>query len=779
MAGWNKILLASLHAGCAFGAFVSASAAHAQSGAAGFAEDTENATELSDIVVTARKKSETLRDVPASVAVLSGATLVEKNIARLTDIVTVAPTFTVSLAANQPLTYVRGFGSAGNPSFEQSVGKFADNVSFGRDFQARIPIYDLERTEVLKGPQVLLYGNSATAGAISLVTRKPGNELSGDLSASYEFENNETLIQGGITTPIEDGVSLRVAGFFQDLSRGWILNVGNDRHEPTFRNWGLRGTLKLEPASELSVMLKAEVDRVRDRGSTSQPITQALAPIRQMPDVTFDRRRNVNYNVAPFFTEEYAALDTEIYQADLVYDFGGAKLSSTTAYSVNHQGSASSNGSNKTTVIPAFDQRYRQFSQELRLSGSSGAIEYLAGAYFQRDSYDIYSFQPINLAAYNIPAPPFSRLSTASQTSSSYSLFGELTYRISPELSLSAGSRYSIVRKTTDQAANPTDFFGGIRFGTPLSAGTSRLNPALNPVYSQTLGGIPHTFNDIKTREEHFQPQVILQYRPSSRTMAYLKFVKGNKAGGVDVFYHGSVARGANVDDARFRPEEAISFEAGIKGKTADNRLEYGIGMFNTEFRNLQTGIFIGTAIFTTNAGKSRTRGIEADFNWAATDEVRISGTASYQDAKYLDYPGAACTVSATVAGTCSAATGGQDLGGHPTPFASKFLGSLAIEHRGSIGRVTTTAGISVVYRSRYNTSLNDDPLGDQNGYASLDAHFDLGLADGRFTASLFGRNLADTLYKEYGTATPLVPGSFLVFAGRGRQLGIRLAGNF
>lgn len=106
-------------------------------------------------------------------------------------------------------------------------------------------------------------------------------------------------------------------------------------------------------------------------------------------------------------------------------------------------------------------------------------------------------------------------------------------------------------------------------------------------------------------------------------------------------------------------------------------------------------------------------------------------------------------------------------------------MATLGVDHRSNIGAVTVNAGMSMVYRSKYNTSLNDDPLGDQNGFATLDAHVDFGLADGRLTASLFGRNLADTAYKEYSVATPLVPGSFLTFLSRARQLGVRLSATY
>lgn len=253
-----------------------------------------------EIVVTARKRSELARNVPVAVSAISGAALVEQNVSRLTDIVALVPNFSLSLAAAQPITFVRGFGTAGGASFEQAVGKFVDNVSYGRDYHARIPLFDIERFELLKGPQVLLYGNSATAGALNITTRKPGGSFAADASVAYEFVNNELVVQGGVTAPLADWASVRVAGFFQDLDKGWIYNEGIGEHQPTFHNYAVRPTLRLTPTPELDILLKVEVDRVRDRGNSGQSIRQASSPARTFPEVELDDRKNTNYGVAPF-----------------------------------------------------------------------------------------------------------------------------------------------------------------------------------------------------------------------------------------------------------------------------------------------------------------------------------------------------------------------------------------------------------------------------------------------------------------------------------------------
>jgi iron complex outermembrane recepter protein len=734
---------------------------------------------LQDIVVTARKRTENLRDVPVAVTAVTAITLQEKNIVRITDLVSVVPNFTLSLAALQPFTFIRGFGSGGNASFEQSVGKFIDNVSYGRDFDGRIPIYDVEQLEVLKGPQVLLYGNSATAGSLNITTKKPGSSFSADASTSYEFNNQEVQFQGGITVPLTDWASVRVGGLYQNLARGWIDNAANGRHEPTMTIWGVRPSLRLTPAAGLEILLKAQVDRIDDRGTTSQPIRQSTIPIRQMPEVTLDDRRNSNYDVAPFFMKEFSTIHGATYQGDVNYDLGSATLSSTTAYRRIHLGSAQGNGSNKPTVIPHVDQRYQQFSEELRLTGKTGELDYVLGGYYQRDILHVFQLQPLDLSAYGLPIPPLDRFVTFDQQARNYSVFADLTYNLTSAFSLAFGARYSIIRKTSDQSSNPTSFVGRINFNTPRSLGTALLNPALNAAFTAAFGQIPHNFYGIKTREEHLQPQVIAQYRLSPKTMLYAKYVKGDKAGGVDFLYGGSVARGATPDDARFAPEKAQSFEAGIKGMTDDNRLEFSLVGFNTTFSNLQTSVFVGTTLFVANVGKARSRGLEMELTYAPVTGLRLNGSAAFQDARYLDYRGGACTTQQTIAATCSPATGGQDLSGARTPFGSKYSASFGAEYSQPVGDYRVTGGASLVYKSSYNTSINNDPLGDQKGFAALDAHLDLKPEVGWWTLAVFGRNLTNQMYKEYSVGTPLVPGAFNVFLSRGRQIGVRLGASF
>jgi iron complex outermembrane receptor protein len=299
----------------------------------------------------------------------------------------------------------------------------------------------------------------------------------------------------------------------------------------------------------------------------------------------------------------------------------------------------------------------------------------------------------------------------------------------------------------------------------------------LNGLFTSVFGALAHNYTDLKTREDHFEPQVVVQYDVNPNTMIYGKFVKGDKAGGVDSNYQGSVQRGLSEDDARFAPERATSFEAGIKGITADRKLEYTLTAFSTRFTNLQTSVFVGTSLFVTNAGRARSRGLETELTWAPTHGLRVRANGTWQNGKYSDYVGVACEVQGQLP---VAPGGGCDLSGQRLSFLSKLTGSLGVEHGTSVSdTLAVEGGVSVVGKSRFSTALNNDPLGIQRGFATVDAHLALRLIDREWRISLFGRNLTDQNYFEYSIATPLIPGGYNVWLARGRQLGVRLSGRF
>ena len=746
------------------------------------AADAEGGTPnaVGDIVVTARKREERLRDVPVAVAAITGDQLEAKNITQVIDLPATTPNFQFSYGAVQPFIFIRGFGSGANASFEQSVGKFVDNVSFGRDQDGRIPLFDLERLEVLKGPQVLAFGNSATVGALNITTRKPGRDFAVDAQAIYEFNRNEVQVQGGVTAPMADWPSLRVAGLFQDLAKGRLFNPQKDLYEPQSRNWAVRPSLRLTPTSDLEIVLQAEYDRVRDYGSAVQVIGQPLNPAVPRFREANDRDVRIDdFSAGPIASRELGGINAQLYRANIGYDLLGGTLTSTTAWRKTR--SASQFGISGTTpgqgYFNALYQRFRQFSQELRFNGTYGALDVAGGGYYQNDFLNIdlvQYFQLGSLGFTGAAATPFGRIAQYDQRTKTGSAFVDLTYRLSDTLSVSGGVRYSDIRKRGGQAIDAIAIAPGLTFDTPRRYLDGFRSVPLRALLGPVAGSTAHTFpfGMLRLKETHWQPQAIVQWKPSPDTMIYGKYVKGDKVGGFDFLYAGT-----NPAAARFRPEKAESFEIGAKGVALAGTLEYALAAFRTTFTSLQQSVFSNLVFVVSNVGEARSQGIEADLAINPAEGLKISLAGSYLDAKFVDFPGAACGSAQNLATPRGCF---QDLSGTRTQYASKWSGTAAIDyvHRLSDG-YALAAGASMLARSRYNAGAYNDPRMEQAGFAQVDAHLDVKPTDGWWTLSLFTRNLTDRKPLEYAV---LVPGSSTAVAGtyaRGRQIGVRLGVDF
>ena len=769
---------AALVAGIATMAMCAPAMVRAQAASPGSAAD-EASSGLEEIVVTARKRTENLRDVPVSITALGGQRLVETKITQVTELAARVPNLTVSAGANLPFALIRGFGSGNNLSFDQAVGKFIDNVSYGRDQDVRLPLFDVERVEVLKGPQVLLYGNSSTAGALNITSRKPGDSFAADGSLAYEFESNEVVAQGGVTAPMGDKASLRVAGLYQDLAHGRVFNTLTGDHGPTTRNYAGRATLLLKPVDDLRVTLKAEYHHLRDRGDAGEVMSPSIFSFLPLPDTKLDGKTAIDNSGAPFFAKSFNAVNSQTYQGDIAYDLAGGTLSSTTAYR-NLKFASQTPSPAPVPVLNAFlDYRYKQISEELRYSGSFGKLDLTMGGYYQHDTLKVYSAIDFNLTPTLPPGlvlPPFSLNGVFDQTANSYSLFADATYHLTDALSIEAGARYTSVRKRADQSLVAGNVVPGKTFGT--GAGAISPNDAFTPLFIFGNGVAPHAYTGLKLKDEAFQPQVVLQYKVAPRNQVYAKYVKGEKAGGFDYFYTGTPP-GPTPGGARFRPEQATSFELGFKGVTEDNRLDFSIAAFRTTFNDLQASSFQVASFVVTNVGKARTEGVELELNYAPAEGLRIGGSVAWLKARYLDYPGQPCTVAQKVAFGGEAGCS-QDLSGAPTQFSSKWTGTLTVDYDQPIGNgMLLGGGVAVFARSHYNASTNDEPLQEQKGYAQIDAQLRLKAEDGRWSAGLFARNLTDKKLLDFGATAPALGAALTGFQSRGRQLGVRFGFDF
>jgi iron complex outermembrane receptor protein len=736
-----------------------------------------SAAELQDIVVTARKRSESLRDVPISITAISGAQLQAKNITQIIDLAATTPNFQFSYGAVQPFTFIRGFGSGANAGFEQSVGKFVNNVSFGRDQDGRIPIFDVERLEVLRGPQVLAFGNSATVGALNITTKKPGDSFEADGSASYEFNSQEVQIQGGVTTPLNESVSFRLAGLFQDLNKGDLYNPLRRKHEPTTRNWAVRPTLRISPSPDFDLTLYGEYAHLRDYGNNVTLIAQSLNPAVPRYTIVDKDIRRVDFSQPPVSSPEFGGMNSAIYQADMNYRALGGTFTSTTAFRRMHSNIQFGipGGNDSQVYFNQLQQRLKQFSQEVRFSGSYGKLDLTLGAYYQHDMLRMNVVQELQLAGYGrtgVVATPIGRANNYTQQTNNYSAFTDLTYRITDSFSLSAGARYSHIRKIAGQSAFATPIIPNLGFGTDQNDLLSYHDPALDPIMTTITRAQVHTFpfGTFRLKDSFFQPQVIAQYK-WDRNQIYAKFVRGDKVGGFDYFFPFATVSPNTV----FGPEKAVSLEVGAKGLIFDGQVDYSVAIFRTTYTGLQQAVLSNLVNVISNVGKARTQGVEFDLTWRPASGLRVGFGGSYLDARLIDFPSAPCGSVASFNRPVGCVA---DLSDTPTQYASKWTGTFSVDYEHPIGNgdYVLGGGVSLLARTKFNAGSYNDPPMVQKGLAQLDAHVDLKPADSWWALSLFGRNLTDYRYLNYAVLSAGNPTGLVGSYARGRQIGLRLS---
>jgi len=733
-------------------------------GFAAAAEDSTAGGQVDEVVVTARKRSEALLDVPVAVSVVSGKALEAQGIQNLQQLSLNTPSFRQSSGSVNPYISIRGVGTGSNASFEQAVGTFVDEIYTGRGRQGLLPFFDMERVEVLRGPQVLFFGNSTIGGAIAFATRKPTAEFSADLLVSREFENQESIVRGGVSIPLGDKAAVRIAGHYQDLSEGWVRStaLGQPVDEPTIESKGLRLTFTADPTDNLALTFKAETLENRTEGNTLQAVNN-VARNPAVTEAVFDRHRVVG-NGAPFVgAPEFYDISQDTFLARGVLTTAHGVFTAITGY-VTYDYSTHIDADMGPLAYVDYRQveDYAQFSQEFRFNSDTGTrFDYTLGAYFQRDHLDTVIVQDLNPAALGAPLAPFGRRAGIDQVSKIYSVYLDTTWRITDALELEAGARYSRVRKSADQFARASSINTGI------------VNPALEtPVWVSTFGA-PHQLDDLSLSENEFMPQVGLRYRAGG-VMYFAHVTKGEKAGGFDALY-GS----ANAAGARFRPERALSYEGGVKGSFFDRRLDAALTLYRTDIDDLQVSVFNGSTNFVVgNAAKARTQGGELELTARPLEGLRLTGNVGYVDFVYRDYRGAGCTYEQTIA-TAPGTFCRQDLSGKRAPFASKWTLNLGVNYSQNLEDFTVDWQANWNYRSSYNPSPALDPTLDQSGFALLDARLQVAPADGGWSIAAFGRNLTDKLYAESGSDVPGVRGARFLDTARGRQFGVELAVHF
>ena len=767
-----------------------------------FAQDDE-VLELEEIVVTAQKRQESLQDVPISVAAVSAERLEDTGVDDIEGLTTLMPNIHFTQTGISTQVRVRGIGSDNSQGFEQSVGMYVDGIYYGRAQLFRVPMMDMERAELLRGPQGTLFGKNSIAGALNLTTAKPTDETMGKLSISHEFEHNQNEFNGVISGPLTDELlgRLAVRTYEED---GYVYNSFLDRNEGEQQNTSIRGTLDYAASDQLSFSLKAEHNSFETRGRAIE-VTQDVG-FSGDPNDPNDPGNPGNYASV---LAGFGVISVDDFDSDFDYsrqsnedEFSDNKVNNytlTTTYDLNNDhtitgvtGYLSFDYSElcDCDFLPAeileleLNEDYEQISQEIRItSPQDQEIEWLAGAFYQHyeqnfdDLINVHAASPTETGnllpsfpvrdAAGAPLPGSSYESllntgpqrTFFQDSNASAIFARATWHISDVLHLTLGGRYAYERKSATKSIDVIAIDGATLTDEQITeAGRIYEVPALlainndSPGNDAANGNFKHRLAETRD-EEVFTPLVNLEYNATDDIMLYASYTQGYKAFGFDPRSNNPVFFG-------FEEEEADSFELGMKSTLLDGRAELNAAIYRTNYDNLQISQYDGAVGFNVgNAKETLVQGLELDGRFLISEDLSASFGGSYLDFEYKDFENGNCYAGET---------GGQDvqLTINTNPLEQITVTQCDYTGRSGVYTPEVTLNFSLNYDrpitddlmfdalldvqhvGSHNVNVNLQPDGEIDAYQLVTLR--LGISTESWGLALLGRNMLDEEIRSY-----------------------------
>ena len=760
------------------------------------------ASDIEEIVVTARAGESSIRDIPVAITAYSEEEMENLNINTLDDLAASSASLEINRinSGSGVQIAIRGIASSpGSIGIEQSVAVMIDNVYFPQGRVINEGLFDTQQVAILKGPQALYFGKNATAGAVSIVTNDPTDEFEVALSLGHEFEYKTDTYEFMISGPISDTWGARLALYESNMDEGWIQNVAGDSTyttldaangfaatvhnnpaptqkiypatEESFARLTLKGdlsertTLTLKASMAETFVASATVAELYScyLGDTPQINTGGVAnPNPLGGDCNKDRRTGLN-NIPPAFANDYDTAgvfggglgdqyESKIYTAKLEHDFDSSQL--TAIFNMHEQDVAWVIDADYNAATSVFAGEYNEFentSMELKwVSTDGGSLNWALGAYWQET--ERYFIQEVMFAgAENSAADPSDRYvayDKLSETSGeTLSFYGELIWDLNETIQITAGGRY--IDESKDNY-----------FTQPY------VNPAFLGLFIEDrILAADQSFDD-------FVPELTIRYQPSDTLTYFLAYKEGWKSGGFD---NGSVdsTLNANPDrDITYDPEKVTGFEAGVKALVADGSLEVNFDIYSYEYDDLQLNYF-NSATFayrTLNAEESESEGFEIQLAYLppTIDGLRLTASYGYNDSNYVKFVGP-CAGGQLPSEGCNIPDGGlvlQNLNGSKRALAPENRANLGFNYNSMLSN-GLELGINgnMKYSTKY--KLNDViPDAYQPNYKTVDAGIYLSSPDKGWKLALIGRNLNDEYVQTRGTDAPSTGGGTGTEAG-------------
>ncbi|MCW4463544.1 TonB-dependent receptor [Sphingomonas sp. BT-65] len=754
-------------AGPGAGALLILGAVEPASGQDAAPQATEAAAE-GEIVVTARRRAESLHDVPVAVSAFDANRISELQADDLSGLRYSVPNLYLDQGdGGNAVIYIRGVGQNDSLAFaDPGVGVYVDDVFIARSQAAFLELFDVERVEVLRGPQGTLYGRNTIGGAVKFVSTRPAREPEGYLEAGAGNFDLLTL-RGRISGPLAGDVLRGKIAFAVTRRDGYNDNLFTGEDDGDLETYAGRIALLFEPSSRFELLLSAD-GRI-DRPDTSRsphretPITVAAPAVTTLPALGDPYHVEANANGLNDLDAYGVSLTARWRPSDRI------TLESITAYrTMDFDLILDTDASPYPVLDILLRQDQRQFSQELRLLYQDQSFTFTGGVYYFYDrdiSFSGYDdgaatiFFPSCPANAPDPTPVFcsvtslnfpnAALAETRQITNSYAVFGDGTYALTDRLSLSAGLRYTYERRSSGRTFE--NFF----------------DPAVSvigdtPPYLQGVG-VPGQPIRGRASFEAFTPRVSISYDATDDVLIYASAARGFKSGGFD----GRAAR--DFAFRPFRPEYVWSYEGGIKTRWLGGRLTANAAVFYNDYTDMQvtsfgadpaTGVF--QSLFT-NAGRARAYGAELELSARPVRGLTVDASLGYLDARYREFE--------VLVGTAI-----SDVSDRRMVNAPRWNGSIGATWRVPLSaRLVGTIHADAAWRDTSAIEITDSPVLRQPAYGLLNGFVAIGSPDERWQLRAGVKNITDKAIRVQGFNLEGFPGVQAGFYAAPRTYDLRL----
>lgn len=689
------------------------------------------AVDTKDIVVTAAKRESRLQDTALAINALSADKLDAASVTDTAGLQTAVPSLQFAAGAGASFVYLRGVGANVFGAFsDNSVATYVDGVYIPRPTAAVQEFMDVERVEVLRGPQATLYGRNATGGAILIASAAPSDVFTGSADARIGNEGTRryrAMISGPL---VENKLAVRLSAV-RAVHSGYSTNLVDGSDYDTQDFWGVRGSLRWTPTEDLSITVIGNYSA--ETGSPgSQKSAQNSLPFRPFP---FNRPYSADPRASYRNITELNPSKTGGGQVNLQWDMGFAALTSITSYQRYKIGPTFFDLDDSDAPLLEYrgqtgDTKF--FYQDLYLTSQPGRLEWMIGATVadEKTALDLPTLTPGGL-----------NRTISSTNVDAYAIYGQLGFNVTDQLKLVAAARYS----------------------DETRSGVSDRRPPFGPSSIITNKA---SWNDTS-------PKLSVEWRPTDQILVYGSATHGFKSG---VFDPQNVSITA-------RPETIWSYEGGARTQWFDNRLTLNATAFHYDYKDLQvfSGVIQGPIVQTVlqNAGKANVNGLELEASFRLLPTLQIGGTLSLLDGQY-----GSGTVLADLANAVPAPPGGSaqvpsaDVGGRRMILAPKTTVTLFADWRVSLGSYGGLRFYADYFRqsARYFSAF-EDPTLRAKAYDIVNARMTYSTPDDRFSVAAFVRNWGDTLVVSKLSRVP--PFGTLATYGAPRLYGVEVGFRF